>query len=185
MEASAHIFHRRGISFFVTIVMQRGHQAGKHRASKRRTTRAGFSALMDEDISEQISYRADRVIGVNEFKSVLDRSGLATRRPIHDVQRLEKMLSGYTFVGTAWRANTLVGIATVWTDWAFSAYLADLAVDRDFQGRGIGRRLIRLSKETVGPQVTIMLLSAPSAVAYYAKIGMERFSDCFLISRSE
>jgi hypothetical protein len=30
-----------------------------------------------------------------------------------------------------------------------------------------------------------MLLSAPAAVDYYPKIGMERFKDCFIFRRSE
>ena len=37
----------------------------------------------------------------------------------------------------------------------------------------------------VGPQVTLILLSAPAAVDYYPKIGMERFTDCFIFRRSE
>jgi hypothetical protein len=31
----------------------------------------------------------------------------------------------------------------------------------------------------------LMLLSAPQASGYYPKIGMERFTDCFLFRRSE
>jgi hypothetical protein len=38
---------------------------------------------------------------------------------------------------------------------------------------------------SVGPQVTLILLSAPAAVDYYPKIGMERFKDCFIFRRSE
>ncbi len=135
--------------------------------------------------ADEIVYRQDRPITASEFKSILDRSGLAARRPADDVARLDKMLAAYTFVETAWQHDKLVGVSTVWTDWAFVAYLADLAVDRDYQKRGIGRRLVEKSKEVVGPQVTLVLLSAPDAAAYYPKIGMERFTDCFLIRRSQ
>jgi ribosomal protein S18 acetylase RimI-like enzyme len=95
------------------------------------------------------------------------------------------MLAGYNLIVTAWRAGVLVGVSTVWTDYAFSGYLADLAVDLELQRRGIGRRLIELTRAAVGPQVTLMLLSAPQAADYYPKIGMERFGDCFLLRRSE
>ncbi|HET8597740.1 MAG TPA: GNAT family N-acetyltransferase [Castellaniella sp.] len=33
------------------------------------------------------------------------------------------------------------------TDWSYACYLSDLAVDRDFQGMGIGRGLIELTRE--------------------------------------
>ncbi len=79
----------------------------------------------------------------------------------------------------------MVGIATCWTDYAYSAYLADLAVAADRQRSGIGRELVYLARKTVGPQVTLILLSAPAAVDYYPKIGMERFTDCFIFRRSQ
>ena len=42
---------------------------------------------------------------------------------------------------TAWDGDTLVGVARSVTDFAYCCYLSDLAVDRDYQGRGIGARL--------------------------------------------
>jgi ribosomal protein S18 acetylase RimI-like enzyme len=95
------------------------------------------------------------------------------------------MLRAYNLVITAWQDDLLVGIATCWTDYAHSAYLADLAVAADRQRSGIGRQLVNLARATVGPQVTLILLSAPAAVGYYPKIGMERFTDCFIFRRSE
>jgi predicted N-acetyltransferase YhbS len=132
-----------------------------------------------------IRYRTDRSVDVAEFKDILERSGLAARRPVGDAHRLERMLQSYNLVLTAWDGDLLVGIATCWTDYAYSAYLADLAVAADRQRSGIGRELVYLARTTVGPQVTLLLLSAPAAVDYYPKIGMERFTDCFLFRRSQ
>ena len=132
-----------------------------------------------------IQYRTDRSVSVAEFKDILERSGLAARRPVGDATRLERMLRSYNLVLTAWDGDLLVGIATCWTDYAYSAYLADLAVAADRQRSGIGRELVYLARTTVGPQVTLILLSAPAAVDYYPKIGMERFTDCFIFRRSQ
>jgi predicted N-acetyltransferase YhbS len=132
-----------------------------------------------------IQYRTDRRVGVAEFKDILERSGLAARRPVGDADRLERMLQSYNLILTAWDGDLLVGIATCWTDYAYSAYLADLAVAADRQRSGIGRELVYLARTTVGPQVTLILLSAPAAVDYYPKIGMERFTDCFIFRRSQ
>jgi len=134
--------------------------------------------------TNDIQYRTDRTIDVAAFEDILQRSGLAARRPAGDRERLGRMLRAYNLIITAWRADELVGIATLWTDYAFSAYLADLAVTQDLQKRGIGRRLVEIARATVGPEVTLLLLSAPQAAGYYPKIGMERFADCFLFRRS-
>jgi predicted N-acetyltransferase YhbS len=132
-----------------------------------------------------IQYRTDRPVDVAAFKDILDRSGLGVRRPVGDPDRLAKMLQAYNLVVTAWEGDLLVGIATCWTDYAHSAYLADLAVDATRQRSGIGRELVYLARDTVGPQVTLILLSAPAAVDYYPKIGMERFEHCFIFRRSK
>jgi ribosomal protein S18 acetylase RimI-like enzyme len=132
-----------------------------------------------------IEYRTDRAVDVHAFKDILERSGLAARRPVNDPERLGKMLRAYNLVVTAWHGELLVGIATCWTDYAYSAYLADLAVAADQQRSGIGRALVELTRETVGSRVTLILLSAPAAVTYYPRIGMERFTDCFIFRRSQ
>jgi ribosomal protein S18 acetylase RimI-like enzyme len=132
-----------------------------------------------------IEYRTDRAVDVHAFKDILDRSGLAARRPVGDLDRLGRMLKAYNLIVTAWEGELLVGIATCWTDYAYSAYLADLAVAADCQRSGVGRSLVELTRATVGPQVTLILLSAPAAVDYYPKIGMERFTDCFIMRRSQ
>jgi ribosomal protein S18 acetylase RimI-like enzyme len=135
--------------------------------------------------SGTIQYRTDRAVDVASFKDILERSGLAARRPVGEPERLARMLQAYNLVLTAWDDELLVGIATCWTDYAHSAYLADLAVAADRQHSGIGRELVHRARETVGPQVTLILLSAPAAVEYYPKIGMERFTDCFIFRRSQ
>lgn len=132
-----------------------------------------------------IHYHTDRRVDVASFKDILERSGLAQRRPVGDPGRLERMLGAYNLVITAWDGDLLVGIATCWTDYAHSAYLADLAVDASRQHSGIGKQLVYLARDTVGPQVTLILLSAPAAVDYYPKIGMERFEHCFIFRRSK
>jgi len=132
-----------------------------------------------------IQYRTDRTVDIASFKDILERSGLAARRPVADPVRLGRMLHAYNLVVTAWDGELLVGISTCWTDYAHSAYLADLAVAADHQHGGIGRQLVELTRASVGPQVTLILLSAPAAVNYYPKIGMERFTDCFIFRRSE
>ena len=65
------------------------------------------------------------------------------------------------------------------TDFAYCCFCSDLAVDAAWQGRGIGRELLRLSREAAGPETSFLLLSAPLTMSYYPKIGMEKLDNCF------
>ncbi len=117
-----------------------------------------------------------------EFIDVLRRSTLAERRPVEDAARIAKMLSGADLVVTARDEDgTLVGVARAITDFAYCTYLSDLAVDVAFQGRGIGRELIRLVHEKAGLDTRLILLSAPAAQSYYPHIGMEKHDSCWMI----
>ena len=133
----------------------------------------------------EVIYRTDRCLGLEEFNDILVRSTLADRRPVDDPDRLSEMLSAYTLIVTAWSGPLLVGVSTAWTDFAYTCYLADLAVDRQHQHQGIGRRLVALTGEAAGKRTNLILLAAPKAAAYYPKIGMHRFIDCFVKCREE
>jgi predicted N-acetyltransferase YhbS len=56
------------------------------------------------------------------------------------------------------------------SDFCFATYLSDLAVDVDYQRRGIGRELMRRTQEA-GGAATVFLFAAPKAVDYYARVG--------------
>src|SRR3979490_2422774 len=101
-----------------------------------------------------IHYRSDRRVDAATFKDNLERSGLAARRPVNNIERLGRMLNAYNLILTAWQGGSLGGMATCWPDYAYSAYLADLAVAADMQRCGIGRQLVDLGRARVGPQVT-------------------------------
>ncbi len=86
---------------------------------------------------------------------------------------------------TAWEGSSLVGIARSLTDFSYCCYLSDLAVKKEYQHRGIGNKLIALTKEHIGPQCMLLLLSVASAMDYYPKVGMEKVDNGFIIKRSE
>jgi predicted N-acetyltransferase YhbS len=73
-----------------------------------------------------------------------------------------------------------VGLARSLSDFVYATYLSDLAVDRQYQKRGIGKELIRQTKRAV-PQSKLILLAAPAAIQYYPRIGMTPFAYCFLL----
>ena len=121
-------------------------------------------------------------LGVDDFVDILERSGLAERRPVRDRPRVAKMREGADLIVVARddeNDGRLVGVSRCITDFAYCCYCSDLAVDRDYQGRGIGADLISASREHAGEGCAFFLISAPAAESYYEHIGMPRIERVF------
>ena len=91
----------------------------------------------------------------------LSRPTLAERRPVNEPETIRGMLEHADIIVTARSGGFLVGISGAITDHSFCTYLSDLAVDVDYQHRGIGKELIRRTHESAGPHTTLILLAAP------------------------
>ena len=126
--------------------------------------------------------REDGRLDAAEYAALVRSSGLD--RPVDDLPRIAAMLAGSDLVVTARdAAGRLLGAARSVTDFAWCCYLSDLCVEREQQRGGIGRLLLAETKRVVGPRCMVLLLSAPSAVGYYPRVGMEGVSNGFLIRR--
>jgi GNAT superfamily N-acetyltransferase len=131
-------------------------------------------------MSGAVTYAREAALEADEFLDVLHRSGLAARRPVDDTARIGNMAANANLVVTARdERGLLVGISRCVTDFAYCCYCSDLAVDRDWQGRGVGRELIARSRAELHPNARFYLISAPDAVPFYERIGMERVDRCF------
>lgn len=131
-------------------------------------------------MSDSIEYQVEPDLSVDDFISVLKSSTLAERRPMDDRDRLTRMLAGASLIITARSGGQIVGVSRALTDGAYSTYLADLAVDATWQGRGIGRELIRRTHEAAGVNTMLILLAAPKARSYYPHIGMQPHDSCWI-----
>jgi predicted N-acetyltransferase YhbS len=120
-----------------------------------------------------ISYRDNAPITAEQAIDLYNRSTLGERRPVHNIQTFEAMLKNANLTVTAWDGEKLVGISRSLTDFAYVAYLADLAVDQQYQCSGIGKQLIEETKIRLGAECMIVLLAAPKANQYYEHIGFE------------
>jgi len=140
---------------------------------------AMIGAMTDAGGAE-ILFALEPGLSVAEFVDVLERSGLAGRRPVADPTRIGTMLERADLIVTARAGGVLIGIARSVTDFSYCCYLSDLAVDRQWQGRGIGTALMARTWTAAGGEgVRCILLSAPAAVGFYEKVGLERHPNCF------
>jgi GNAT superfamily N-acetyltransferase len=128
-----------------------------------------------------ITYRRDAPLEAAAVADLFRRSGI--RRPVDDLARIQAMLDHANLTLSAWDGERLVGIGRALTDFRYCCYLSDLAVDRDYQRQGIGRSLVGQLSEVLGEEVTLLLLSAPEAMAYYPHIGFTRIENGWIVNR--
>jgi GNAT superfamily N-acetyltransferase len=128
-----------------------------------------------------ITYQLEPNLSVAEFIDVLVRSTLAERRPVDRGDVVRGMLKHADIIFTARAAEALVGVSRAITDYNYCTYLSDLAVDQAYQGRGIGRELIRRTHDAAGLHTHLILLAAPKARTYYPHIGMEPHDSAWMI----
>lgn len=128
-----------------------------------------------------IEYSTNRKISIDEFISILERSTLAKRRPVDDRDCIAQMLENADLLVTAWDGDLLVGVARSVTDYGYCCYLSDLAVDVSYQKSGMGRALISHTREQIGVNCTLILLSAPAAMTYYPHIGFEHHPGAWIM----
>lgn len=132
---------------------------------------------------QDIKYHFDYELTAIQLADIFDRAGL--KRPTDDLARMAQMLAYGNLLITAWDADKLVGVARSLSDFCFCCYLSDLAVDENYQHRSIGKQLIALTQEKIGPKTTLLLLAAPAAMAYYPKVGFEGVPNGWTIKRTQ
>ncbi|MEK7266598.1 MAG: GNAT family N-acetyltransferase [Pseudomonadota bacterium] len=131
-------------------------------------------------MSDANTYAIEPDLSADEFISVLKRSTLAERRPVNERARIEKMLANADIIVTArGEDGVLIGVSRCVSDFSFCCYCSDLAVDKAYQGKGVGKRLLDESAKAAGAYAHFILLAAPGAVTYYEHIGMRRLDIAY------
>jgi ribosomal protein S18 acetylase RimI-like enzyme len=132
-----------------------------------------------------ITFRRGNDLDLDAVVELYRASTLAARRPVHDREAMAQMIAHANLVITAWDDALLVGIARSLTDFAYVAYLSDLAVRETYQHRGIGRALVRETRSALAPRARIVLLAAPAAQAYYPKLGFTHHPQAWVLAPHE
>lgn len=130
-----------------------------------------------------ITYNTAIIPETQQIIELYESAGLV--RPTKDFDRIKKMYQHANLVISAWDNDRLVGIARTLADFCYVCYLADLAVQEEYKGKGIGKELIKLTRDVVGEESTLVLLSAAGALTYYPHIGMQSITNGFIINRTQ
>lgn len=130
-----------------------------------------------------IEYKINTSVSVDQFIELLCESTLGERRPINDRDCMEGMVKNSNLMVTAWLGDKLIGIARSMTDFHYACYLSDLAVHKNYQNKGVGKKLQTVTQERLGPQCKLILVAAPAANSYYEHLGFTKNQRCWVLDR--
>jgi len=131
------------------------------------------------------NYKSGKDLDLDAVIDLYRASTLGERRPVDDRERMARMIAEANLVFTAWDGDLLVGISRSFSDFSFVTYLADLAVRKSHQRRGIGKELIRRTQSAAGPNALLVLLAAPAAEQYYPHIGFTHHPQAWTLKPEE
>ena len=132
------------------------------------------------EMNDSITIRSERV-SPEEYIDFLKRTDLGSQYPKERfgkrVARLVKNVSISLIARND--SGLMVGALLGLTDFAYWLYVTDLGVDRAYQRRGIGRRLMKAAHELAGGEedIAVYLIANENAVPFYEKLGMEKADD--------
>jgi GNAT superfamily N-acetyltransferase len=86
----------------------------------------------------ELVYKVNSPVTAQEVAELFRSSGI--KRPVDQLERIQRMIDHADLTITAWDGSKLVGIARAITDYSYCCYLSDLAVDRAYQNLGIGKQ---------------------------------------------
>jgi GNAT superfamily N-acetyltransferase len=125
-----------------------------------------------------VKIQKEESISLEEFVFILSDSGLGKRRPMDDPDQLQRMISGSNLLVTARIDGQLVGLLRALSDFCFRCFVSDLAVAQAFQGRGIGRGLLKFTRD-LAPKSRVFLFSAEDSEPFYQKLGFKTHERCY------
>lgn len=96
-------------------------------------------------------------------------------------EALATVFGNSMFTCFAYAGDTLVGAGRALADGLDCAYLADVAVHPDHQGRGLGTAIIRRLVALADGHRKIILYANPGTEAFYAKLGFLRMNTAMAI----
>ena len=131
-------------------------------------------------MDDRVDIREER-IDPGEYIDFLKRTDLGSQYPAERFEERIARLVRSVSVSLAARNGDglLVGILFGVTDFSYWLFVTDLGVDRSYERRGIGRRLMETALGVAGGKenIAVYLVANENAVPFYEKLGMEKADD--------
>lgn len=114
-----------------------------------------------------------------EWQKVADiivRIGWVARSPEH----LQESFAKSTYTYFAFDDGELVGFGRTIDDGRYVAQIVDVNVDPDYQGRGIGTRIVNWLKDQLAGYRLVTLVAAEGKDGFYRKLGWRDLKNAFV-----
>ena len=95
----------------------------------------------------------------------------------HFPDKLAAAMKNYGTVITAWDGEKLVGLVSTMDDGVMTAYIHYMLVDPEYQGKGIGKALLEMTKEKYKDYLRIVLISYNKQTGFYESCGFKKENE--------
>lgn len=120
---------------------------------------------------DEIRYRETREIAIDDLLALYRANEWSSaEKP----ELLQRALAGSHSLVTAWDGERLVGLGNAISDGCLVVYYPHLLVFPEYQGRGIGARLMRMLISRYDGFHQHVILADGRALEFYRKCGFER-----------
>lgn len=125
-----------------------------------------------------MSIKRNSEINPNELNELLKTVGWG----VNSIEKLENTLKlSWGWITAYNESNELIGFVQILSDGIKHAYILRLVVHKDYQGQGIGTRIVEnlmdLLKEN---KLNPILITKPTEEAFYNKFGFARENNGFI-----
>ena len=135
-----------------------------------------------------ITYKEER-ISADEYIDFLKRTDLGSQYPKERFyERIGKLVNNVSISLIARNEeNKIIGALFGLTDYCYWLYVTDLGVDREFEGQGIGRKLMETAHIIAGGEkdIAVYLIANENAIPFYEKLGMKLSDDVMQYNKIE
>ena len=135
-----------------------------------------------------ITYKEER-ISADEYIDFLKRTNLGSQYPKERFyERIGKLVNNVSISLIARNeVNKIIGALFGLTDYCYWLYVTDLGVDREYEGQGIGRKLMETAHIIAGGEkdIAVYLIANENAIPFYEKLGMKLSDDVMQYNKIE
>lgn len=139
-------------------------------------------------MGEKIEIKEER-LSAEEYIDFLKRTDLGSQYPKERfAERISGLVNNVSISLVARNEGGLV-VGTLFglTDYVYWLYVTDLGVDREYEGQGIGSRLMKAAHEKAGGEkdIAVYLIANENAIPFYEKLGMKKAEDVMQYNQIE
>ena len=126
---------------------------------------------------ENIEFR--NFISVNEFCRLRETVGFQKLT----VEQATKVLENTSIIINMMYAEKSIGVVRILTDMVTDAYITDVIIDPDFQGTGLGKKMMNKALECLkecsasSVKLACSLYANPGKELFYEKFGFKKLPD--------